>query len=368
MNNPSQFEGVPVARLSATEIPLKRQFEVFKQTISPIFDVIPVGDTRSFSCSITSYLVDQLTFTHASFDEIQVSRHLSHRGPDCITLQYFYSGGMQTTLESGKPLQIANDVVSIQDFAHPFRSVGKANSFFSVIIPRHAMAKPLPGKIAIHEQIYQRHPIFSCPVNSPAGLVLTQAWLTLWKNLPNTSLTDAPAIAQGFVGLLNGLLSGLLPTPENMAVQAQVALATEDAMKSYLRAHLHLPNASVNMLCQVFHCSRATVYRLFKAEGGVHAYVRKQRLTRCYQALRQLPPSSRKTVSEISHQWGFTDAASFSRLFRKQYGISPSEVGADRSKTVSAVLDKNASYGCDSDRLRQWLENYCDSDSVSNGI
>ena len=354
MNNLSQLERIPVARLSATKIPLKHQFEVFKQTLSPLFDVISVKDTRSCSCSITSYLVDQLTFTQSSFDEIQVartSRHLSNHRPDFITLQYLYAGALQTTLESGKLFQVTSDVVSIQDFSHPFRSVGKANSFFSIIIPRH--------EIVVDEQIYQRYPILSWSVNSPAGQVLTQAWLTLWENLPNTSQTDAPAIAQGFIGLLNGLLSGLLPTQDNIAVQTQAALATKDAMKAYLRAYLHLPEANVNRLCQVFHCSRATVYRLFTAEGGVCAYVRKQRLTRCYQTLQQLPPSSRKTISEIAHERGFTDAASFSRLFRKQYGISPSEVGANRSKAVIAMPDKNASYGCDRDRLRQWLENYC---------
>lgn len=354
MNDLSQFKRIPVARLSTTEIPLKHQFEVFKQTLSPIFDVIPLEDTQSFSYSITSYLVDQLTFTQSSFDEIQLtrtSRHLSHHGPDFITLQYLCSGALQTTLNNQKPLRVTSDVVSIQDFSHAFSSVGKANRFLSVIIPRH--------KIAMHEQIYQRHPILSWPVNSPAGQVLTQAWLTLWENLPNTSQTAAPAIAQGFLGLLNGLLSGLVPTHNNMAVHTQAALATEDAMKAYLRAHIHLPNANVKMLCQVFHCSRATVYRLFTAEGGVCAYVRKQRLTRCYQTLQQLPPSSRKTISEIAHQWGFTDPASFSRLFRKQYGISPSEVGADPARTVNSVADKNASYGCDRDRLRQWLENYC---------
>ncbi|MEL6333855.1 MAG: AraC family transcriptional regulator, partial [Cyanobacteria bacterium J06626_26] len=331
------------------EIPLEHQFEAWKQVISPLLDISPMKDTRSFSHSSTSYLVEQLTFSQSTFDKTQftrTSRHLSSHGSDCMVLHYFRSGVSQGTLESGEQSLMANDIISIQDFAHPFSSIGEATSSFGVVIPRHA--------IAVHDQMYKNYPIFSWPVNSPAGRVLTQAWLTIWENLPNTSQTDAPLIAQGFIGLLNGLL----PNNGNMTTQAQVELATIDAMKAYLQDNLHLPNVGANMLCQVFHCSRATVYRLFKAEGGVHTYVREQRLARCYQALRQLPPSSRKTISEIARQWGFTDAASFSRLFRKQYGMSPSDVEIDLPETVTPVLDKQASYWADSNRVQHWLKNY----------
>ena len=349
MNDASQFDAIPVACLSSKKIPLEHQFEVWKQTTSPLFDVIPMSNTRSFSYSVTSYLVEQLAFTHAAFDKMQVNRtsqHLSSHRSDGITLQYYCAGQIQGTLASGDQLRMASDRVSIQDFAHPYTGIGETGDQFAVIIPRHA--------IAAHDQIYKSYPMFSWSVNSPVGRVLTQAWLTIWQNLPHTSQTEAPAIAQGFIGLLNGLLS----TKGNIATRVQVELATVDAMKAYLRDNLHLSNVGVDTLCQVFHCSRATVYRLFKTEGGIHAYVREQRLARCYQELRQLPPSSRKTISEIAGKWGFADAASFSRLFRKQYGMSPSDVGAGLPKTVEPVLDKQASYWSDSDRLRQWLETY----------
>lgn len=364
MNNTAYFDGVPVARLRKADIPLKHQFDVFKQTTAPLFDIKPIGDTDAFSGSMTGYLVDQLIFTQASFDELQLTRtpqHCARYGTDCIVLQYCYSGGFHGTLASGAPLNMTGDVISIQDLAHPFRGIGQSDCFFSIIIPRHAMATLFPRRSTLHAPLYQHYPTLSLPVNSPVGRVLTQAWLTLWETLPTTSQADVPAIAQGFIGLLNGLFSGLFGDASRHVTSghqaAPVTLPTENAMKAYLRENLHLPNANADTLFQVFHCSRATVYRLFKTEGGVQAYVRSQRLTRCYRALQQRPLSSRKTIRDIANQWGFTDAASFSRLFRKRYGLSPSDVDSERPKTLMPVLDK-ADYWLESDRFRQWLEIY----------
>lgn len=349
MNSASPFDRIPVIHLSTEEIPQEHQLEVWRQTVSPLFDVIPMENMRSFSCSVTSYLVEQLTFSHATFDRtqfIRTSRHLSNHGSDCITLQYYCSGQIQGNLESGVQLQMASDRVSIHDFAHPYTGIGETSNQFGIVIPRHL--------ITVRDQIYTNHPVFSWSVNSSVGRVLTHAWLMIWKNLQNMSQADAPAIAQGFIGLLNGLLS----TKLDMATRAQVELSTIDAMKSHLQANLHLINVGVESLCEVFHCSRATVYRLFKAEGGVQTYVREQRLNRCYQDLQKTPPSSRKTISEIASKWGFFDAAAFSRLFRKRYGMSPSDVNAPSRPTIPPVVDTQASYWSKSDRLKQWLENY----------
>ena len=349
MNGASPFNRIPVIHLSTEEIPPEHQLEVWQQIASPLFDVIPMKNMRSFSCSVTSYLVEQLTFNHTTFDRTQftrTSRHLSNHGSDCITLQYYCSGQMQGNLESGVQLQMASDRLSIHDFAHPYTGIGETNNQFSVVIPRHL--------IAAHEQIYKHCPVFSWSVNLAVGRVLTHAWLTIWENLPNLSQTDAPAIAQGFIGLLNGVLS----TKLDMATRAQVELSTIDAMKGYLQANLHRISVGVESLCEVFHCSRATVYRLFKAEGGVQTYVREQRLNRCYQDLQKSPPSSRKTISEIASKWGFSDAAAFSRLFRKRYGMSPSDVNVSSRATITPMVDTQASYWSRSDRLKQWLENY----------
>jgi AraC-like DNA-binding protein len=66
------------------------------------------------------------------------------------------------------------------------------------------------------------------------------------------------------------------------------------------------------------------LHLLFKPLGRtVSSWIREQRLLRCRDAL-----VSRKSkdlqVTEIAYQWGFSDPAHFSRVFRKRFGESPS--------------------------------------------
>jgi len=47
-------------------------------------------------------------------------------------------------------------------------------------------------------------------------------------------------------------------------------------------AHLDDLDLGVATLEEAFHCSRASIYRQFEDEGGVAAFVRWERLQRCY--------------------------------------------------------------------------------------
>jgi AraC-like DNA-binding protein len=55
----------------------------------------------------------------------------------------------------------------------------------------------------------------------------------------------------------------------------------------------------------------------------VAGLVRRERLARCYE---DLELSSGGSVTEIAFRWGFRDAAHFSRVFKREFEVTPSEV------------------------------------------
>ena len=58
--------------------------------------------------------------------------------------------------------------------------------------------------------------------------------------------------------------------------------------------------------------------------------IRTRRLTRCRNALVD-PLQARRTITEIAFGWGFSDMTHFGRVFKKAYGVLPSEYRKDRS-------------------------------------
>ncbi len=66
------------------------------------------------------------------------------------------------------------------------------------------------------------------------------------------------------------------------------------------------------------------LHALFEdADASVAGLVRRERLQRCLEDLRRPNGGS---VTDIAFRWGFCDAAHFSRVFKREYGGTPSEV------------------------------------------
>jgi AraC-like DNA-binding protein len=137
-----------------------------------------------------------------------------------------------------------------------------------------------------------------------------------------SNTTGASALALAFVGLLNGLIAAAPDLAERTQKDGDIAIS----IQNYLLANLHRMDFNVGDLCRQFHCSRATLYRMFREHGGVRTYVRDLRLEHCLRELARVPEKSRGRIRNVAEQWGFYDPSHFCRLFKQRFGISPSEV------------------------------------------
>ncbi|MHB0771835.1 helix-turn-helix domain-containing protein [Bradyrhizobium sp. 5.13L] len=80
-------------------------------------------------------------------------------------------------------------------------------------------------------------------------------------------------------------------------------------------------------LCRHFHISRATLYRLFEAEGGLAQYVREQRLNLAFRRL--ISPSAQDgRLIELAVDMRFSSDSTFIRAFRRKFGLPPGELRA----------------------------------------
>ena len=342
-------EVIPVTHLNEQTIPAQYLFEAWQQATYPLFDVEPLQAPSSYYCATTSYRVDQLVFTQTAFNKMQFIRpaeKLSGAESDCIVLQYYATGCIQGSLANGTPLIMEPNRISIQDFAYAYSGIGETTNNFGIVIPRHL--------ITTHDQIYREQPMFSWPIASLQGRLLLSTLNSLWQVLPILTAAEAPIVAAGLLGLLNGLLS----TKWDESTHQSVQQATLKAMQDYIQKNLKQADLGVDQLCSTFHCSRSSVYRLFQPLGGVKGYIKNQRLIACFNELRHLNPTSSQKISDIAAQWGFNNMSHFNRLFKQLFDMTPSE--AKELNTISATVASQSISGQweDVDKLRQWLEQY----------
>lgn len=96
-------------------------------------------------------------------------------------------------------------------------------------------------------------------------------------------------------------------------------------MQQYILEHLHDPELSPASVAAAFRVSRRYLYGLFQqADMTPSDFILSSRLARCRDALRE-PALAARSIGHIASQHGFVDAACFSRAFRRQFGVSPSQ-------------------------------------------
>lgn len=132
------------------------------------------------------------------------------------------------------------------------------------------------------------------------------------------SLADADSILQSAQWLLQHSLLQQLQNNPPTAVEPKLAQAHH-----FIRQHLSNPGLSPATLASALHISRRTLYALFQHHFLTPAqYIRWIRLVSVRQALAQ-PLQAHKSILTLALEHGFNDAASFSRMFKQAFGLSP---------------------------------------------
>jgi AraC-like DNA-binding protein len=90
-----------------------------------------------------------------------------------------------------------------------------------------------------------------------------------------------------------------------------------------VRQNMASPDFGPGQLVRLLAVSRSKLYRSLETSGGVAAFIQRERL---HQARRFLSdPSDTRSVNVIAAEVGFLDHSTFSRAFRREFDLSPSE-------------------------------------------
>jgi len=141
----------------------------------------------------------------------------------------------------------------------------------------------------------------------------------LVAELPGLEPAARRSAADAALELLRATVEPSLPTSRS---------ATREAMRAeirrYIRTHMQDPELDPATIARAYSISVRALHALFEdADASVAGLVRSERLARCAEDLQRPNAGS---VTEIAFRWGFCDAAHFSRVFKRAFGATPSEV------------------------------------------
>jgi AraC-like DNA-binding protein len=105
-----------------------------------------------------------------------------------------------------------------------------------------------------------------------------------------------------------------------------VRAARLNAVKTYILANITRGGLSIDAVARRHGISAIYVRKLLKGDGTTFTdFILTQRLARAHRALCD-PRSADSKISAIAYESGFSDLSYFNRVFRRRYGLTPSDV------------------------------------------
>lgn len=105
----------------------------------------------------------------------------------------------------------------------------------------------------------------------------------------------------------------------------QMDLIRLEQVGKAIRQRLHSATLNVASVCRDVGMSRSQLYRLLEGAGGVAHHIQRLRLQAGYGALADAEDN--RSIASIAEAFGFYDASTFSRAFRREFGVTPSDLG-----------------------------------------
>ncbi len=350
-----QADAVPVFRLStgiwpgeapAPEVtPGEVAFAAYCQVTQEIFacslppDVAPAA----FQLDMTAWHLGAVMLGSIRASALDFDRSASivtASGMDHLMIQLYTEGGFAGSA-GDRPITVAPQDVCVFDLAQTLRTRATAFHNLTLLVPRPYMAAAVEDVATLHGVVLSGR--------DPLTELLAEHLRALAARVPRLRSTRAAtAAARGTVALITAMLATV--APQTRARPSAGLPSPHRRATQYIDRNLSDQTLDADAVAEELGMSRATLYRLFEPLGGVSGYIRRRRLT-CAALHLASPEYRHERLSQVAFRWGFGSEASFSRSFRLQFGLTPSDARdrADRIWVAHAWADQQ------SDPVREFM-------------
>jgi AraC-like DNA-binding protein len=176
------------------------------------------------------------------------------------------------------------------------------------------------------------------PVPAPFGKLLANFLSGLAEELPYLTVEQA----HGLAGPTKAFVAACVaPCTERFArTDGPLASVMIERARHVVRQNMPSLDFGPDQLCRLLAVSRSKLYRFFERSGGVASFIQRERLEEAYRRL--CDPDEKRSIHVLAHDVGFPDHSTFSRAFKRQFGLRPSEARerAQAERAASAMSSR----------------------------
>lgn len=282
----------------------------------------PEFRAEACSCDLAGTV---LTTIQAAASEVIRTRSLAERADaGYVKLLWQLSGGLRLE-QDGRECALEAGQAAVCDTGRPYRILLSDRAHFAVLMLPY---RALPGWEGISERLCGTRLADDATMRASLAALL--------------ALRDAAGGAESVKTVLKAV-QWMLATSLHRAADVPGATPEVHARlfkaRQYILRHLHDPDLDADDLATALCVSRRSLYMLFKECGLTPTrMIHDIRLQRTMQVLCDAGQRQRK-ITDIAFDHGFNDYATFSRLFKAQYGMTPSDC-RERHQGPNAAVHK----------------------------
>jgi AraC-like DNA-binding protein len=294
-----------------------RVWQAFRDSVAHIYDTVSLPDPSQearFTLSTRTYATPRGILMRCEGTAFTMTRGpaLAERSADQLIIVLQTEGWVDTD-SAGRCVRREVGDVAISDYARPFHSVATDYAMLIVHLARDSVPAALLA-LEPHGLIFPR--------GSGAAHLIGAAIKELFAQADDLTVGEAEAAIDGIVALTTACARAKLAGSEVDHVKSKRKTALD-----YIDAHLSNAQLGPDEIAEAASVSRASLYRLLSAEGGIRAVLLKRRLDEALRLLLEDDKNARP-LKEIAQCCGFGGTSQFARAFRARFGVPPRQYRA----------------------------------------
>ena len=310
---PPSDADAPIARaeFDSDAYPEAERSAAYQQVVGAPARLTP--QSAHFHARIVGYVAGPVRF-----HSVEASPHLFERSAlkisldsaDYLAVQHLVEGEVEGDCD-GRPVHAVAGDVYVMNFRQPITLLEKADTRLNFVTVNRSVADVEWGDLSrLHGMV----------VRGERAAAYARYLEEVYPRLPHTCRSGVrPLVAETLRELTR--LFGLQP--------AEPAAPTLEARaKAHIEDRLADRDLTPDGVARALEVSRSQLYVPFRAEGGVAKYIWGRRLAQVHAAL--MLPGDRRNLTQLAYDYGFSNQAHLSSLFRRTFGLPPSRVRQKR--------------------------------------